>query len=61
LQQKAERLARLRDDPYYIGGGGSKASTPNVEDIPVVRLDDMPPLAAPGEYLTSLFPSTFSG
>ncbi|KAF9469633.1 Ap3d1 protein [Collybia nuda] len=46
-KRKAERLAQLRDDPYYIHD--DRPSQPvdvDVDSIPIVRLDDMPSLAA---------------
>ena len=45
-QRKAERQERLRDDPYYLMDDRSTAvkAPVDVEAIPVVRLDDLPPL-----------------
>lgn len=46
-QRKAERLAQLRDDPYYIHDDRTPQSADiDVDSIPVVRLEDMPSLAA---------------
>ncbi|KAF9566934.1 Ap3d1 protein [Agrocybe pediades] len=42
-KRKAERLAQMRDDPYYIMDNKPKV-TEDIDSIPVVRLDDMPPL-----------------
>lgn len=36
----------LRDDPYYIIDEKSKQQNVDVESIPVVRLDDLPPLSS---------------
>jgi len=42
-QKKAERLAQLRDDPYYIiDDPPAKVTEENL--IPVVHLEDMPPI-----------------
>ena len=53
-QRKAERLERLRDDPYYLMDDRPPptrlTSSEDVDTIPVVRLDDLPPLAAQGTY-----------
>lgn len=45
-QAKARRLELLRDDPYYIMDEPPKPKTPavDIDSIPVVRLDDLPPL-----------------
>lgn len=46
-QLKAERLERMKDDPYYIMDDSMrKPQTPaeDIDSIPVVRLDDMPPM-----------------
>ncbi|KIK97687.1 hypothetical protein PAXRUDRAFT_200770 [Paxillus rubicundulus Ve08.2h10] len=41
---KAERLERMRDDPYYITDDRSqKPAVDDVDSIPVVRLDELPP------------------
>ncbi|PIL31329.1 hypothetical protein GSI_06027 [Ganoderma sinense ZZ0214-1] len=47
-RRKAERLERLRDDPYYLMDDRPppRLGAADVESIPVVRLDDLPPLAA---------------
>ncbi|KDR85547.1 hypothetical protein GALMADRAFT_53684 [Galerina marginata CBS 339.88] len=42
-KRKTERLAQLRDDPYYIIDDKPKV-VDDVESIPVVHLDDMPPM-----------------
>jgi AP-3 complex subunit delta len=44
LQRKAERLAQLKDDPYYILDEKPKDKH-DVDSIPVVRLDDLPSLS----------------
>ncbi|KAJ7204362.1 adaptin N terminal region-domain-containing protein [Mycena pura] len=57
-QRVAERLDRLRDDPYYIiddRPSTSKRIHDDVDSIPVVRLDDMPSLAAADD--SRVFPS----
>jgi len=42
---KAERLERMREDPYYITDERSaRTAIDDVDSIPVVRLDDLPPL-----------------
>jgi AP-3 complex subunit delta-1 len=46
-QRRAERLERLRDDPYYIIDQEpvkSLRDDDDVESIPIVHLEDMPPL-----------------
>jgi AP-3 complex subunit delta-1 len=45
-QRKAERLERMRDDPYYIFDDSSSKPPPldDVDSIPVVRLDDLAPM-----------------
>lgn len=43
-QRKAERLAQLRDDPYYIMDDRPSKAVENVDSIPVVHLEDMPPI-----------------
>ncbi|KZV61604.1 Adaptor protein complex AP-3 delta subunit [Peniophora sp. CONT] len=45
---RAERLERQRDDPYYIPTGTPVRSPPpdDIDSIPVVRLDDLPPMQA---------------
>ncbi|KIJ07920.1 hypothetical protein PAXINDRAFT_139610 [Paxillus involutus ATCC 200175] len=41
---KAERLERMRDDPYYITDDRSqKPAVDDIDSIPVVRLDELPP------------------
>lgn len=53
-QRKAERLERLRDDPYYLmddrpsSTRSASMNAADVDAIPVVRLDDLPPLSAQG-------------
>ncbi|KIJ66444.1 hypothetical protein HYDPIDRAFT_87029 [Hydnomerulius pinastri MD-312] len=43
-RQKAERLERMRDDPYYITDDRpQKTPVDDIDSIPVVRLDDLPP------------------
>ncbi|KAF8604883.1 Adaptor protein complex AP-3 delta subunit [Ceratobasidium sp. AG-I] len=44
---KAERLERQKDDPYYISDKKS-AQAEDVESIPIVKLEGMPPLSAGG-------------
>ncbi|KII93311.1 hypothetical protein PLICRDRAFT_672814 [Plicaturopsis crispa FD-325 SS-3] len=59
-RRKAERLERLRDDPYYImDDRPSKRVVDDVDSIPVVRLDDLPPFTpSPDDSrLPSLRPS----
>lgn len=51
-KQKAERLEKMRDDPYYIMDNRATKPQPNghdIDSIPVVQLDDMPPIVRPGE------------
>ena len=45
-QRKAERLERLRDDPFYLANDrpATKPKDDDLDSIPVVRLDDLPPL-----------------
>ncbi|KAF8807917.1 Ap3d1 protein [Phlegmacium glaucopus] len=43
-KRKAERLAQLRDDPYYIMDDQPSKAVENVDSIPVVHLEDMPPI-----------------
>ncbi|KAI0271465.1 Ap3d1 protein [Gloeopeniophorella convolvens] len=45
-KRRAARLELHRDDPYYIADKSSSAPlTGDIDSIPVVRLDDMPPLS----------------
>lgn len=46
MQRKAERMERLRDDPFYLADDrpATKPKVDDVDSIPVVRLDDLPPL-----------------
>ncbi|KAI0348238.1 Ap3d1 protein [Trametopsis cervina] len=47
-KRKAERLERQRDDPYYLTDerpSGRGILPDDVDSIPVVRLDDLPPLS----------------
>jgi len=55
-RQKAERLERMRDDPYYIVDDRSFKPPPlnDVDSIPVVRLDDLPPMPKDDPRLPSL-------
>ncbi|CCL98144.1 uncharacterized protein FIBRA_00138 [Fibroporia radiculosa] len=56
-RRKAERLERLRDDPYYLIDDRPSSTKPNTNDvdaIPVIRLDDLPPLPHSGPQLPSL-------
>ncbi|KAG6888235.1 hypothetical protein C0992_009227 [Termitomyces sp. T32_za158] len=62
-RRKAERLAQLRDDPYYIGIDTPKTVEEDVDSIPIVRLEDMPSLAGPSISSLPMFkatPQTFS-
>ncbi|KAF9486404.1 Adaptor protein complex AP-3 delta subunit [Pholiota conissans] len=43
-KRKAERLEQLKDDPYYIIDDRPKSTPEDVDSIPVVRLDDLPPI-----------------
>ncbi|RDB29294.1 AP-3 complex subunit delta-1 [Hypsizygus marmoreus] len=54
-RRKAERLAQLRDDPYYIIDDKPKLDEDDVDSIPVVRLEGMPSLSGPS--LASQLPS----
>ncbi|KAI0076052.1 Adaptor protein complex AP-3 delta subunit [Panus rudis PR-1116 ss-1] len=53
---KAERLERLKDDPYYITDDRSSRTPkdPDVDSIPIVRLDDLPPLSQVNARVPSL-------
>lgn len=45
-RRKAERMERIRDDPYYIIDDRPTSKKHNIDDvdsIPVVKLDDLPP------------------
>ncbi|GBE77252.1 AP-3 complex subunit delta [Sparassis crispa] len=56
-RRKQERLERMRDDPYYLIDDRPSSTKPTVEDvdsIPVVRLDDMPPLPGSSSQAPSL-------
>lgn len=46
FQLKAERLERMREDPYYITDERpTRTAVDDLDSIPVVRLDDLlPPL-----------------
>ncbi|GLB43563.1 putative part of the AP-3 complex, an adaptor-related complex which is not clathrin-associated [Lyophyllum shimeji] len=46
-RRKAERLAQLKDDPYYIISDEPKPAEDDVDSIPVVRLEGLPPLSGP--------------
>ncbi|PSR72553.1 hypothetical protein PHLCEN_2v11546 [Hermanssonia centrifuga] len=47
-RNKAERLERMRDDPYYLTDNrASSRLQDDIDSIPVVRLDDLPPLPPP--------------
>ncbi|KAG2022853.1 Ap3d1 protein [Coprinopsis cinerea AmutBmut pab1-1] len=61
-RRKAERLAQLRDDPYYILDDKPKIAAHDVDSIPVVRLDDVPSLntRSADERLVSLRVSSHS-
>lgn len=48
MQRKAERLAQLRDDPYYIIDDRPLKAVEDVDSIPVVHLEDMPPIIGKG-------------
>jgi hypothetical protein len=44
----------LKDDPYYLlDEDGSKTKEQTIEAIPVVRLDDMPPIPIGQDFLCS--------
>ncbi|KAI0778814.1 Ap3d1 protein [Trametes elegans] len=50
LRRRAERLERLRDDPYYLiddrpSSTAVSLNAADVDQIPVVKLDDLPPLS----------------
>lgn len=50
-------MERLRDDPFYLADDrpSTKPLVEDVDSIPVVRLDDLPPLPqSPGEIYTLL-------
>ncbi|KAH9486426.1 AP-3 complex subunit delta-1 [Psilocybe cubensis] len=53
-KRKAERLAQLRDDPYYILDDKPKPHVYDVDSIPIVHLEDMPPMPgfSDGKYPT---------
>jgi AP-3 complex subunit delta-1 len=56
-QLKAERLERMRDDPYYIVDDPSSKPPPlDVDSIPVVRLDDLPPMPKGQYFVINLRP-----
>lgn len=43
-RQKAERLERMREDPYYITDDQPpKPPVDDVDSIPIIRLDELPP------------------
>ncbi|KAI0368886.1 Ap3d1 protein [Pilatotrama ljubarskyi] len=50
-RRRAERLERLRDDPYYLVDDrpsttrAASLNAADVDSIPVVKLDDLPPLS----------------
>ncbi|THH19000.1 hypothetical protein EW146_g2089 [Bondarzewia mesenterica] len=50
-RQRALRLERQRDDPYYIKDNQSQQNIEDIDSIPVVRLDDMPPIPGPQDSL----------
>ncbi|KAL4070486.1 adaptin N terminal region-domain-containing protein [Scleroderma citrinum] len=46
-RRKAERLERMRDDPYYITDDRPpKPPGEDIDSIPIVRLDELPPLSS---------------
>ncbi|KAF8079147.1 adaptin N terminal region-domain-containing protein [Lyophyllum atratum] len=49
-KRKAEWLAQLRDDPYYIITDEPKQVEEDLDSIPVVRLEGMPSLAGPSTH-----------
>lgn len=50
FQLKAERLERMKEDPYYITDERpTKTVIDDVDSIPVVRLDDLLPLQPKGD------------
>lgn len=53
MQKRAERLARQRDDPYYLTDRLARplaSTTHQVDAIPIVRLDDLLPLATSEDH-----------
>jgi len=44
---KAERMERMKDDPYYLTDArqGNSTNQDDVDSIPVVHLDDLPPMS----------------
>ncbi|KAG6884488.1 hypothetical protein C0993_010619 [Termitomyces sp. T159_Od127] len=46
-KRKAERLAQLRDDPYYIGIDTPRTVEEDVDSIPIVQLEGMSSLLGP--------------
>ena len=50
FQLKTDRLERMREDPYYITDERPlKMTLDDVDSIPVVRLDDLPPPLLKGD------------
>ncbi|KAI0050601.1 Ap3d1 protein [Auriscalpium vulgare] len=57
-QQRLARLERQREDPYYIGDKTpSRPDQDDIDSIPVVHLDDMPPLPAANSAASPHFSS----
>ncbi|KAL5536063.1 APL5 [Sanghuangporus sanghuang] len=55
---KARRLEMLRDDPYYIIDTPARPrQSDDVDSIPIVRLDDLPPLSSVGPASRTATPS----
>ncbi|TFK56535.1 Adaptor protein complex AP-3 delta subunit [Heliocybe sulcata] len=55
-KRKVERLERLRDDPYYLVDDKPPSQVPDVDAIPVVKLEGMPQTSN-GPQLASLMSS----
>jgi len=58
LQKRQERIERLKDDPYYIFDKMEIEKPPSsldVDSIPIVRLDDLMPVAPGASHSTRTF------
>lgn len=57
IQKRQERIERLKDDPYYIFDKKEiekpiLSASSDVDSIPIVRLDDLMPVAPGASYFT---------
>jgi len=62
FQKRRERIERLKDDPYYIFDKEMEKPIPStsseIDSIPIIRLDDLIPVAPGALYPTVDTPFT---